>query len=212
MRIPERCTHLVDEALQQEDRKTGDYSPFWAAREIPTALAVAPALVAQGLTDDNVRTDQSTSWYLAMRRQHVPTQLWLHRLKHTDPTRVPAMANAWPAEVNRWFTRYLIGVDNGVERDPRAVIEQPDGTLLKEADWAARHATPVAYFAGGDGTVSARCCGYRAAVRSRASPTMRRYRRSRSPMQRPASIAAASRPRRSRPRRACRAPRPRACA
>ncbi|KAB0644035.1 Xaa-Pro dipeptidyl-peptidase [Burkholderia latens] len=148
---PERCTHLVDEALQQEDRKTGDYSPFWAARDIPTAHAVAPALVAQGLTDDNVRVDQSTSWYLAMRRQSVPTQLWLHRLKHTDPTRVPAMADAWTAEVNRWFTRYLIGVDNGVEGDPRAVVEQADGTLLKETDWAARRATPVAYFAGGDG-------------------------------------------------------------
>ncbi|AIO39962.1 hydrolase CocE/NonD family protein [Burkholderia cenocepacia] len=148
---PERCTHLVDEALQQEDRKTGDYSPFWAARDIPTARAVAPALVAQGLTDDNVRVDQSTSWYLAMRRQGVPTQLWLHRLKHTDPTRVPAMADAWTAEVNRWFTRYLIGVDNDVERDPRAVVEQADGTLLKETDWAARRATPVAYFAGGDG-------------------------------------------------------------
>ncbi|WP_321924209.1 Xaa-Pro dipeptidyl-peptidase [Burkholderia sp. BCC1998] len=149
---PERCTHLVDEALQQEDRKTGDYSPFWAARDIPTEHAVAPALVAQGLTDDNVRVDQSTSWYLAMRRQGVPTQLWLHRLKHTDPTRVPAMADAWTAEVNRWFTRYLIGVDNGVERDPRAVVAQADGTLLKETDWAARRATPVAYFAGGDGT------------------------------------------------------------
>lgn len=148
---PERCTHLIDEALQKEDRTTGDYSPFWAARDIPTARAVAPALVAQGLTDDNVRVDQSTSWHLAMRRQGVPTQLWLHRLKHTDPTRVPAMADAWTAEVNRWFTRYLVGYDNGVERDPRAVIEQADGTLLKEADWAARHATPVAYFAGGDG-------------------------------------------------------------
>ncbi|AOK19987.1 X-prolyl-dipeptidyl aminopeptidase [Burkholderia cepacia] len=148
---PERCTHLIDEALQQEDRKTGDYSPFWAARDIPTALAVAPALVAQGLTDDNVRVDQSTSWYLAMRRQGVPTQLWLHRLKHTDPTRVPAMADAWTAEVNRWFTRYLIGFDNGVERDPRAVIEQADGTLLKDASWPARGAASVAYFAGGDG-------------------------------------------------------------
>ena len=71
---PERCTHLIDEALQQEDRKTGDYSPFWAARDIPTAYAVAPALVAQGLTDDNVRVDQSTLWHLAMRRQGVPTQ------------------------------------------------------------------------------------------------------------------------------------------
>lgn len=148
---PERCTPLIDEALQQEDRKTGDYSPFWAARDIPTAFAVAPALVAQGLTDDNVRVDQSTSWYLAMRRQGVPTQLWLHRLKHTDPTRVPGMADAWTAEVNRWFTRYLIGFDNGVEQDPRAVVAQADGTLLKEADWAARHATPVTYFAGGDG-------------------------------------------------------------
>ncbi|KVO38954.1 Xaa-Pro dipeptidyl-peptidase [Burkholderia ubonensis] len=148
---PERCTHLVDDALKKEDRTSGDYSAFWAARDIPTALAVAPALVAQGLTDDNVRVDQSTSWYLAMRRQGVPAQLWLHHLKHTDPTRVPAMAAAWTAQVNRWFTRYLLGFDNGVERDPGAVIEQADGTLLKEASWPARGAASVAYFAGGDG-------------------------------------------------------------
>ncbi|KVR52862.1 X-prolyl-dipeptidyl aminopeptidase [Burkholderia ubonensis] len=148
---PERCTHLVDDALKKEDRTSGDYSAFWAARDIPTALAVAPALVAQGLTDDNVRVDQSTSWYLAMRRQGVPAQLWLHRLKHTDPTRVPAMAAAWTAQVNRWFTRYLLGFDNGVERDPGAVIEQADGTLLKEASWPGRGAASVAYFAGGDG-------------------------------------------------------------
>ncbi|KVD60152.1 Xaa-Pro dipeptidyl-peptidase [Burkholderia ubonensis] len=148
---PERCTHLVDDALKKEDRTSGDYSAFWAARDIPTALAVAPALVAQGLTDDNVRVDQSTSWYLAMRRQGVPAQLWLHRLKHTDPTRVPAMAAAWTAQVNRWFTRYLLGFDNGVERDPGAVIEQADGTLLKDASWPARGAASVSYFAGGDG-------------------------------------------------------------
>ncbi|KVT45053.1 Xaa-Pro dipeptidyl-peptidase [Burkholderia ubonensis] len=148
---PERCTHLVDDALKKEDRTSGDYSAFWAARDIPTALAVAPALVAQGLTDDNVRVDQSTSWYLAMRRQGVPAQLWLHRLKHTDPTRVPAMAAAWTAQVNRWFTRYLLGFDNGIERDPGAVIEQADGTLLKDASWPARGAASVAYFAGGDG-------------------------------------------------------------
>ncbi|KVU23607.1 X-prolyl-dipeptidyl aminopeptidase [Burkholderia ubonensis] len=148
---PERCTHLVDDALKKEDRASGDYSAFWAARDIPTALAVAPALVAQGLTDDNVRVDQSTSWYLAMRRQGVPAQLWLHRLKHTDPTRVPAMAAAWTAQVNRWFTRYLLGFDNGVERDPGAVIEQADGTLLKDASWPARGAASVSYFAGGDG-------------------------------------------------------------
>ncbi|KVE38477.1 Xaa-Pro dipeptidyl-peptidase [Burkholderia sp. TSV86] len=148
---PERCTHLIDEALQKEDRTSGDYSAFWAAREIPTAFAVAPALVAQGLADDNVRTDQSTSWYLAMLKQHVPAQLWLHRARHTDPSRVPAMASEWTAQVNRWFTRYLLGYENGVERGSGSVIEQADGTLLKESRWPASSATLTTYFSGGDG-------------------------------------------------------------
>ncbi|WP_323123407.1 Xaa-Pro dipeptidyl-peptidase [Burkholderia alba] len=149
---PERCTYLIDQALKREDRTTGDYSAFWAARDIPTALAVAPALIAQGLADDNVRVDQSTLWYQAMRRQGVPAQLWLHRAQHIDPRSRPAFADAWPAEVNRWFTRYLLGYANDVERDPGAVIEQADGTLLKEAQWPARGARPVTYFAGGDGS------------------------------------------------------------
>ncbi|WP_186150555.1 Xaa-Pro dipeptidyl-peptidase [Burkholderia gladioli] len=149
---PERCTHLVDEALRDEDRATGDYSAFWAAREISPLRAVAPALVAQGLADDNVRVDQSTSWYLAMRRQGVPAQLWLHRAKHIDPRSRPALTDAWPVAVNRWFTRYLLGVDNGVERDAGSVVEQADGTLLKETQWPSRQARPVTYFAGGDGS------------------------------------------------------------
>ncbi|WDD93154.1 Xaa-Pro dipeptidyl-peptidase [Burkholderia sp. FERM BP-3421] len=149
---PERCTKVVDEAARREDRATGDYSAFWLAREIPTERAVAPALIAQGLADDNVRTEQSTSWYLAMRRQGVPTQQWLHRAKHIDPRSRPAFAEAWPAQVNRWFTRYLLGNANGVERDPGAVIEQTDGSVLKEAAWPARGARQVTYFAGGDGS------------------------------------------------------------
>lgn len=149
---PERCTHLIDEAYRDEDRITGDYSAFWAARGISPRNAVAPALIAQGLTDDNVRTDQSIGWYQSMRRQHVPTQLWLHRGTHMDPRNRPAMGAAWTTEVNRWFTRYLLGNNNAIERDAGAVIEQTDGTLLKEAQWPASSARSIHYFAGGDGS------------------------------------------------------------
>ncbi|MGH8783384.1 Xaa-Pro dipeptidyl-peptidase [Paraburkholderia sp.] len=149
---PERCTHLIDEAYRDEDRVTGDYSAFWAAREISPRNAVAPALIAQGLIDDNVRTDQSISWYLSMRQQHVPTQLWLHRGPHMDPRDRQAMGAAWTVEVNRWFTRYLLGNDNAIERDAGAVIEQTDGTLLKETQWPASSARSIRYFAGGDGS------------------------------------------------------------
>jgi len=37
---------------------------------------------------------------------------------------------------NRWFSHYLYGIDNGVEKDPRAMIV---------AENAARDAAPTAY-------------------------------------------------------------------
>ncbi len=151
---PERCTHLIDEASRAQDRATGDYSDFWAQREITPQRAVAPALIAQGLTDDNVKVDQSTLWYQAMRDQGVPTQLWLHPWAHKDPIHLFTMTDAWVTQVNRWFTRYLLGVPNGVETEPSSVIEQRDGTLLKEASWPAVNAEWLTFYAGGDGATA----------------------------------------------------------
>jgi len=95
-----------------QDRVTGDYDDFWAARDLLPYVGNirAAVLLAHGLNDFNVMPSHSVRIYEAMRARGLPVSLYLHQGGHGgDP----------PAEmVNRWFTHYLYGVDNGVRRDP----------------------------------------------------------------------------------------------
>lgn len=95
-----------------QDRATGDYNDFWEARELlPYARNIrAAVLLAHGLNDFNVMPSHSVRIYEAMRASGLPVSMYLHQGGHGgDP----------PAEmVNRWFTHYLYGVDNGVGSDP----------------------------------------------------------------------------------------------
>jgi X-Pro dipeptidyl-peptidase len=95
-----------------QDRATGDYNDFWAARELlPHVPNIrAAVLLAHGLNDFNVMPSHSVRIYEAMKARGLPVSLYLHQGGHGgDP----------PAEmVNRWFTHYLYGVDNGVRGDP----------------------------------------------------------------------------------------------
>lgn len=95
-----------------QDRATGDYNDFWAARELlPSVRNIrAAVLLAHGLNDFNVMPSHSVRIYEAMKASGLPVSMYLHQGGHGgDP----------PAEmVNRWFTHYLYGVDNGVRNDP----------------------------------------------------------------------------------------------
>ncbi len=95
-----------------QDRATGDYNDFWAARDLlPHVPNIrAAVLLAHGLNDFNVMPSHSVRIYEAMKARGMPVSLYLHQGGHGgDP----------PAEmVNRWFTHYLYGVDNGVRNDP----------------------------------------------------------------------------------------------
>jgi X-Pro dipeptidyl-peptidase len=95
-----------------QDRVTGDFNDFWAARELlPYVQNIrAAVLLAHGLNDFNVMPSHSVRIYEAMKARGLPVSLYLHQGGHGgDP----------PADmVNRWFTHYLYGVDNGVGSDP----------------------------------------------------------------------------------------------
>ena len=111
------CNALVrdGEFAEHRDRMTGDYSPFWAERDLlPKVKNIkAAVLMAHAFNDWNVVPEHSVRIYEALKGR-VPLMAYYHQGGHGgDP----------PMEmVNKWFTRYLYGVENGVENGPRAWI------------------------------------------------------------------------------------------
>ncbi len=136
------------EMAEGMDRIKGDYNDFWAGRDYGNHLKSVKAAVflSHGLSDWNVMPEHSIRIYEALKAQGVPAMIYLHQGGHGGPPPLPMM--------NRWFTHYLFGIDNGVEKDPRAWIVRENDQRDKPtpyADYPNPGAAPVNLFltAGG---------------------------------------------------------------
>jgi X-Pro dipeptidyl-peptidase len=112
-----KCNALYrdGEFAEHRDRMTGDYNAFWAERDLLNKVKniKAAVLMAHAFNDWNVVPEHSVRIIEALKGR-VPLQVYFHQGGHGgDP----------PFEMmNKWFTRYLHGVENGVEKDPKAWI------------------------------------------------------------------------------------------
>jgi len=118
----ETCDRMVrdGELVPGEDRRTGDYNAFWKNRDFMQRLdgIRAATFLAHGLNDWNVMPEHSIRVYEALRKRGVPAALYLHRGGHGGPPPLELM--------NRWFTRWLYGLESGIEDGPRVWIV-PEG-------------------------------------------------------------------------------------
>jgi X-Pro dipeptidyl-peptidase len=129
------------------DRITGDYNDFWAGRDYLNQMGPMKAalLMAHGFNDWNVMPEHSYRIYDAARAMGIPSKIYYHQNGHGGPPPFSMM--------NRWFTRYLHMVENGVEDEPRAWIvreqdEQSNPTAY--ADYPNPAASDVSlYLKGG---------------------------------------------------------------
>lgn len=114
------------------DRVTGDYNEFWAGRDYLNDLdpLKAAVLMSHGFNDWNVVPEHSYRIYKALKKKGVPARIYYHQGGHGGPPPLSMM--------NRWFTRYLFGVQNGVENEPKAWI-------VREND-NKDNPTPYAYY------------------------------------------------------------------
>ena len=111
------CNALIrdGEFAEHRDRMSGDYSKFWADRDLlPKVKGIkAAVLMAHAFNDWNVVPEHSVRIYEALKGR-VPLMAYYHQGGHGGNPPMEMM--------NKWFTRYLYGVENGVEKEPRAWI------------------------------------------------------------------------------------------
>lgn len=110
------------EFVRGRDRKHGDYNAFWVSRDLlpHTKNIKCAVLMAHAFNDWNVVPEHSVRISEAIKGK-VPLVQYFHQGGHGgDP----------PFELmNKWFTRFLYGIENGVEKGPKSYIvrEQPVG-------------------------------------------------------------------------------------
>jgi len=104
------------------DRVTGDYNEFWAGRDYIHALKPlrCAVLIAHGFNDWNVVPEHSVRIYDALKSKNIPLMCYYHQGGHGG---APPMSLQ-----NKFFSRFLYDVRNGIEDGPKAWIvrEDPD--------------------------------------------------------------------------------------
>ncbi len=125
------------------DRVTGDYNEFWYKRDLMNYMKPykAATLMAHAFNDWNVVPSHSYRFIKELKEKGVPLQIYYHQGSHGGEPPLKMM--------NRWFTRYLFGVENGVENDPKAYIVRETADRLSPtayADYPNPDAVPVTFF------------------------------------------------------------------
>jgi len=137
------------EMAENQDRVTGDYNEFWAGRDYLNEMEPfrAALLMSHGFNDWNVMPEHSERIYQAAKEKGVPTMIYYHQGGHGGPPPHSMM--------NRWFTRYLLGVENGVEDEPRSWIVRENDSRQEPtpyAEYPHPDASPVSLYMASSGS------------------------------------------------------------
>ncbi|WP_296384020.1 Xaa-Pro dipeptidyl-peptidase [Winogradskyella sp.] len=117
------------EMMDGIDRQTGDLNAFWSGRDYLNQMdhMKAALLMSHGFNDWNVMPEHSYRIYKAAKEKGLPTQIYYHQLGHGGPPPTSMM--------NRWFTKYLHGIDNGIEKEKNKayIVREHDDRLQPTA-------------------------------------------------------------------------------
>ncbi|MFE8990352.1 Xaa-Pro dipeptidyl-peptidase [Streptomyces collinus] len=117
----------VQQKLTEGAPRTGDWTPLWSERDYVKAARKVKASVflVHGMQDLNVRMKHVGPWWDALAKNGVERKIWLSQTGHVDP--FDFRRGAWVKTLHRWFDHELMGIDNGIDREPMADIERaPD--------------------------------------------------------------------------------------
>jgi len=128
------------------DRRSGDYNEFWASRDFLPKISKMKAamLMAHAFNDWNVMPEHSIRFYQAAKELGLPVQLYYHQGGHGGEPPFDMM--------NRWFTRYLHGVENQVENDaPVQIVREYERLPTAYRSFPDANAEDVQFFLNSNG-------------------------------------------------------------
>ncbi|CAM5294346.1 Xaa-Pro dipeptidyl-peptidase OS=Streptomyces alboniger OX=132473 GN=CP975_31115 PE=4 SV=1 [Streptomyces alboniger] len=138
-----RCG-AVQQRLIDGAPRSGDWTRLWSERNhVPDADKVrASVFVVHGMQDLNVRAKHFGQWWDALAKNGVDRKIWLSQAGHVDP--FDFRRADWVRTLHRWFDHELLGLDNGVDREPMADIERAPDRWTTDRVWPPRATGTVA--------------------------------------------------------------------
>ena len=135
---PEACAYMRDKLAREKDRETGDYNAFWDERnyvkDVSKRMRTA-VFISHGLNDFNVKPRHAARLWAALNANGVPAKLWWNQGGHGDRANGAARQAVWRETLNRFWSHYLFGVDNGAMQGSKVTIERENNTWVDYADW-----------------------------------------------------------------------------
>jgi X-Pro dipeptidyl-peptidase len=113
---------------------SGDFNRYWRGVDSlrDAGRIRASVFAVQGFGDLAVSPRQFGEFWS---RLSVPRKAWLHQAGHVDP--FDLRRAEWVETLHRWFDHYLLGVDNGVDREPAVDVETSADHWVTQRSWPA---------------------------------------------------------------------------
>lgn len=147
------CTGRTTLDFEQPD---GRHGPLWDERDLarfPPQERV-PILLTQGFIDQNVHPDHVQSYWDALPADYPKSVIW-GWWYHGWPDMEDHPAEAFADVRQRWLDRYLFGADNGLDDEPRVLVEDSTGAWHEGNEWPLEQSEAVRLFPTADGALLA---------------------------------------------------------
>ncbi|MEV4319326.1 Xaa-Pro dipeptidyl-peptidase [Actinocrispum sp. NPDC049592] len=128
-----RCAAVRNE-MTAGATSNGDFTPMWAQRDFVQNAGQVKAAVfsVNGAFDLNVKPINWGQWLAALPAS-VPRKLWLSQTGHVDP--FDFRRATWVPTLNKWFDRWLLGIQNGIENEPAVSVERSPDVWTDTQTW-----------------------------------------------------------------------------
>ncbi|NUT41747.1 MAG: Xaa-Pro dipeptidyl-peptidase [Thermoactinospora sp.] len=150
-----KCAPVRDRLNAEDGDESGNYTPFWQARDHRADLSKMRASVfaVHTVNDLNVKPDTWSRWWDALAERGIPRKVWVGQYEHVDPFDFEGRRELWVDTLHRWFDCWLYGVRNDIMREPRADVQLSPTKWITQRDWPAPHTIPVALRPSADGSL-----------------------------------------------------------